>query len=38
MAFRHDRRELGIVRLVTLFFHSADDIDQFLDVVRRYAL
>jgi threonine aldolase len=35
-AFYHDRWEPGIVRFVTAFSHSADDIDQLLDAVRRY--
>ena len=34
-AFYHDRWEPGIVRFVTAFSHSADDIDQLLDAVRR---
>ncbi|MFI6624588.1 threonine aldolase family protein [Streptomyces sp. NPDC050528] len=35
-AFYHDRWEPGIVRFVTAFSHSADDIDQLLDAVRRH--
>lgn len=35
-AFYHDRWEPGTVRLVTAFSHTADDIDQFLDAVRRH--
>lgn len=34
-AFYHDRWEPGTVRFVTSFSHSADDIDQLLDAVRR---
>ncbi|MBO3679214.1 low specificity L-threonine aldolase [Streptomyces sp. NEAU-YJ-81] len=36
--FHHDRWEPGTVRFVTSFTHSADDIDQLLDAVRRHAL
>ncbi|MFT9472851.1 threonine aldolase family protein [Streptomyces sp. Mo3] len=36
--FHHDRWEPGTVRFVTTFTHSADDIDQLLDAVRRHAL
>ncbi|MYV39219.1 low specificity L-threonine aldolase [Streptomyces sp. SID1328] len=36
-AFYHDRWEPGIVRFVTTFSHTADDIDQLLDAVRRHA-
>ena len=35
-AFYHDRWELGIVRFVTAFSHSAQDIDHLLDAVRRH--
>jgi len=35
-AFYHDRWEPGIVRFVTAFSHSSDDIDQLLDAVRRH--
>jgi threonine aldolase len=35
-AFYHDRWEPGIVRFVTAFSHTADDIDQLLDAVRRH--
>ena len=35
-AFYHDRWEPGIVRFVTAFSHSAEDIDQLLDAVRRH--
>ncbi|MCX4782098.1 threonine aldolase family protein [Streptomyces sp. NBC_01264] len=35
-AFYHDRWEAGIVRFVTAFSHSAEDIDQLLDAVRRH--
>ncbi|MFD4522767.1 threonine aldolase family protein [Streptomyces sp. NPDC058470] len=35
-AFYHDRWEPGIVRFVTAFSHSTDDIDQLLDAVRRH--
>jgi threonine aldolase len=35
-AFYHDRWEPGIVRFVTAFSHSADDVDQLLEAVRRY--
>ncbi|BBJ45999.1 low specificity L-threonine aldolase [Streptomyces antimycoticus] len=34
--FHHDRWEPGTVRFVTSFTHSADDIDQLLDAVRRH--
>ncbi|MFJ4681886.1 threonine aldolase family protein [Streptomyces sp. NPDC088789] len=36
-AFYHDRWEPGTVRLVTAFSHDGDDIDQFLDAVRRHS-
>ncbi|MFJ6590194.1 hypothetical protein ACIQPP_05115 [Streptomyces violaceusniger] len=36
--FHHDRWEPGTVRFVTSFTHSADDIDQLLDAVRRHTL
>ncbi|WP_405551569.1 hypothetical protein [Streptomyces sp. NBC_01171] len=36
-AFYHDRWEPGIVRFVTAFSHTADDIDQLLDAVRRHS-
>ena len=36
-AFYHDRWEPGTVRFVTAFSHTADDIDQLLDAVRRHA-
>ncbi|MDT7561317.1 MAG: threonine aldolase, partial [Pseudonocardiales bacterium] len=35
-AFYHDRWQPGIVRFVTAFSHSSDDIDQLLDAVRRH--
>ncbi|MFE9767921.1 hypothetical protein ACFYPC_25940 [Streptomyces sp. NPDC005808] len=35
-AFYHDRWEPGIVRFVTAFSHSTDDIDQLLDAVRHH--
>ncbi|MER7789629.1 low specificity L-threonine aldolase [Streptomyces sp. NPDC097640] len=35
-AFYHDRWAPGIVRLVTSFTHTPDDIDQLLDAVRRH--
>jgi threonine aldolase len=34
--FHHDRWAPGIVRLVTSFSHTPEDIDQFLDAVRRH--
>ncbi|MFH9428057.1 threonine aldolase family protein [Streptomyces sp. NPDC017615] len=36
-AFYHDRWEPGTVRFVTSFSHTADDIDQLLDAVRRHS-
>ncbi|MFE4632220.1 threonine aldolase family protein [Streptomyces sp. NPDC056773] len=36
-AFYHDRWEPGIVRFVTAFSHSTEDIDQLLDAVRRHS-
>ncbi|GHB72007.1 L-threonine aldolase [Streptomyces xanthochromogenes] len=36
-AFYHDRWEPGVVRFVTAFSHSAEDIDQLLDAVRRHS-
>jgi threonine aldolase len=36
-AFYHDRWEPGIVRFVTAFSHSTDDIDQLLEAVRRHS-
>jgi threonine aldolase len=34
--FYHDRWAPGVVRLVTAFSHTAEDIDRFLDAVRRH--
>ena len=34
-AFYHDRWEPGVVRFVTAFSHSAEDIDHLIDAVRR---
>ena len=34
--FYHDRWAPGIVRLVTSFSHTPEDIDQLLDAVRRH--
>lgn len=36
-AFYHDRWDPGTVRFVTSFSHTADDIDQLLDAVRRHS-
>ncbi|MEU9387261.1 low specificity L-threonine aldolase [Streptomyces sp. NPDC048279] len=36
-AFYHDRWEEGIVRFVTAFSHTTEDIDQLLDAVRRHS-
>jgi threonine aldolase len=36
-ALYHDRWEPGVVRLVTAFSHTADDVDQLLDAVRRHS-
>ncbi|MFJ6706870.1 MULTISPECIES: threonine aldolase family protein [unclassified Streptomyces] len=35
-AFYHDRWEPGIVRFVTAFSHTTEDIDQLLDAIRRH--
>ncbi|MEV7324598.1 low specificity L-threonine aldolase [Streptomyces sp. NPDC093970] len=35
-AFYHDRYEPGVVRLVTAFSHTTEDIDQLLEAVRRH--
>ncbi|SFR27860.1 hypothetical protein SAMN04488564_111301 [Lentzea waywayandensis] len=35
-AFHHDRWEPGIVRFVTAFSHSAENVDRLLDAVNRH--